>query len=180
MAKWCWLGFPRDLLCKSFLLCLWASAPWVAALRKGFVPGSSLLGYAAREALAGTTTGTSQHVPHSPWCPPHSYELRVTIWNTDDVILDDVNPITGEPSSDIYVKRSDGRHREAPVCALAASSDPHHEVPYSILLLYPRKCWSGVGLVWHFDSFLQPLHPLLSLWVWLTGVRDNRVSPAAG
>uniref|UniRef100_A0A8B9FK52 C2 domain-containing protein n=1 Tax=Amazona collaria TaxID=241587 RepID=A0A8B9FK52_9PSIT len=35
---------------------------------------------------------------------PVSYELRVTIWNTDDVILDDVNPITGEPSSDIYVK----------------------------------------------------------------------------
>ncbi|XP_054254903.1 fer-1-like protein 4 [Indicator indicator] len=35
---------------------------------------------------------------------PVSYELRVIIWNTDDVILDDVNPITGEPSSDIYVK----------------------------------------------------------------------------
>uniref|UniRef100_A0A8C4XN19 C2 domain-containing protein n=1 Tax=Falco tinnunculus TaxID=100819 RepID=A0A8C4XN19_FALTI len=35
---------------------------------------------------------------------PVSYELRVIIWNTDDVILDDVNPVTGEPSSDIYVK----------------------------------------------------------------------------
>ncbi|XP_010084354.1 PREDICTED: fer-1-like protein 4, partial [Pterocles gutturalis] len=35
---------------------------------------------------------------------PVSYDLRVIIWNTDDVILDDVNPITGEPSSDIYVK----------------------------------------------------------------------------
>ncbi|XP_043946076.1 fer-1-like protein 4 [Protopterus annectens] len=35
---------------------------------------------------------------------PISYELRLTIWNTDDVILDDVNPITGERSSDIYVK----------------------------------------------------------------------------
>ena len=34
-----------------------------------------------------------------------SYELRVIIWNTDDVVLDDVNPITGEMSSDIYVKR---------------------------------------------------------------------------
>uniref|UniRef100_A0A672V2C0 C2 domain-containing protein n=1 Tax=Strigops habroptila TaxID=2489341 RepID=A0A672V2C0_STRHB len=44
------------------------------------------------------------HVSHSPLCPSHSYELRVIIWNTDDVILDDVNPITGEPSSDIYVK----------------------------------------------------------------------------
>ncbi|XP_075295033.1 fer-1-like protein 4 isoform X2 [Opisthocomus hoazin] len=35
---------------------------------------------------------------------PVSYELRVIVWNTEDVILDDVNPVTGEPSSDIYVK----------------------------------------------------------------------------
>ncbi|XP_008838974.1 fer-1-like protein 4 [Nannospalax galili] len=35
---------------------------------------------------------------------PISYELRVVIWNTEDVVLDDVNPITGEMSSDIYVK----------------------------------------------------------------------------
>ncbi|XP_056293793.1 fer-1-like protein 4 [Pseudoliparis swirei] len=35
---------------------------------------------------------------------PVKYELRVIIWNADDVFLDDVNPFTGEPSSDIYVK----------------------------------------------------------------------------
>ncbi|XP_045836531.1 fer-1-like protein 4 [Meles meles] len=35
---------------------------------------------------------------------PISYELRVIIWNTEDVVLDDVNPLTGELSSDIYVK----------------------------------------------------------------------------
>uniref|UniRef100_A0A672KVK3 Fer-1-like protein 4 n=1 Tax=Sinocyclocheilus grahami TaxID=75366 RepID=A0A672KVK3_SINGR len=35
---------------------------------------------------------------------PESYEMRVIIWNTDDVVLDDVNPFTGEPSSDIYIK----------------------------------------------------------------------------
>uniref|UniRef100_G1RH00 Fer-1 like family member 4 (pseudo n=1 Tax=Nomascus leucogenys TaxID=61853 RepID=G1RH00_NOMLE len=35
---------------------------------------------------------------------PISYELRVVIWNTEDVVLDDVNPFTGEMSSDIYVK----------------------------------------------------------------------------
>ncbi|XP_051932224.1 fer-1-like protein 4 [Hippocampus zosterae] len=35
---------------------------------------------------------------------PIQYELRVTIWNTDDVVLDDINPFTGAPSSDIYVK----------------------------------------------------------------------------
>lgn len=49
----------------------------------------------------------------SPLCPSHSYELRVIIWNTDNVILDDVNPVTGEPSSDIYVKRSGGNQWEA-------------------------------------------------------------------
>ncbi|CAK7319952.1 Fer-1-like protein 4 [Vulpes lagopus] len=35
---------------------------------------------------------------------PISYELRVIIWNTEDVVLDDVNPLTGEMSSDIYVR----------------------------------------------------------------------------
>ncbi|XP_075994487.1 fer-1-like protein 4 [Genypterus blacodes] len=35
---------------------------------------------------------------------PEQYELRVIVWNTDDVFLDDVNPFTGDPSSDIYVK----------------------------------------------------------------------------
>ncbi|KAK6479518.1 fer-1-like protein 4 [Huso huso] len=35
---------------------------------------------------------------------PISYELRVIIWNTDDVFLEDVNPFTGALSSDIYVK----------------------------------------------------------------------------
>ncbi|XP_061689432.1 fer-1-like protein 4 isoform X2 [Syngnathoides biaculeatus] len=35
---------------------------------------------------------------------PVSYELRVIIWNAEDVFLDDVNPFTGDPSSDIYVK----------------------------------------------------------------------------
>lgn len=35
---------------------------------------------------------------------PISYELRVVIWNTADVKLSDYNPLTGESSSDIYVR----------------------------------------------------------------------------
>jgi hypothetical protein len=35
---------------------------------------------------------------------PVSYQLRVTIWNTSDVELDDQNLLTGEKTSDIYVK----------------------------------------------------------------------------
>lgn len=35
---------------------------------------------------------------------PVSYELRVIIWNTDDVVLEDDAFLTGEKMSDIYVK----------------------------------------------------------------------------
>ncbi|XP_067937439.1 otoferlin-like [Watersipora subatra] len=35
---------------------------------------------------------------------PKGYELRVTIWNTDEVILEEDDFFTGEKSSDIYVK----------------------------------------------------------------------------
>ena len=34
----------------------------------------------------------------------HRYELRVIIWNTDDVKLEDTNVLTGEPSSDIFIR----------------------------------------------------------------------------
>ena len=37
---------------------------------------------------------------------PKSYELRVIIWNTDDVVLEDDAFFTGEKMSDIYVKGS--------------------------------------------------------------------------
>lgn len=46
--------------------------------------------------------------------PPHviavllsSFELRVIIWNTDDVILEDDAFMTGEKMSDIYVRGYD-------------------------------------------------------------------------
>lgn len=35
---------------------------------------------------------------------PTSYEMRVIIWNTDDVVLEDDAFFTGEKMSDIYVK----------------------------------------------------------------------------
>ncbi|KAL0985656.1 hypothetical protein UPYG_G00160070, partial [Umbra pygmaea] len=35
---------------------------------------------------------------------PKGYELRVIIWNTEDVVLEDTNLLTGVQSSDIYVK----------------------------------------------------------------------------
>uniref|UniRef100_A0A672YWB0 C2 domain-containing protein n=1 Tax=Sphaeramia orbicularis TaxID=375764 RepID=A0A672YWB0_9TELE len=35
---------------------------------------------------------------------PKGYELRIIIWNTEDVVLEDTNFLTGQQSSDIYVK----------------------------------------------------------------------------
>ncbi|KAJ1193975.1 hypothetical protein NDU88_003270 [Pleurodeles waltl] len=35
---------------------------------------------------------------------PKGYELRIIIWNTEDVVLEDENIFTGQKSSDIYVK----------------------------------------------------------------------------
>lgn len=35
---------------------------------------------------------------------PRAYELRIIIWNTDDVVLEDDAFFTGEKMSDIYVK----------------------------------------------------------------------------
>jgi hypothetical protein len=39
----------------------------------------------------------------SPPQPQH-YELRVIIWNTEDVILDESSVLSGEKMSDIFVK----------------------------------------------------------------------------
>uniref|UniRef100_A0A2K6GWG7 C2 domain-containing protein n=1 Tax=Propithecus coquereli TaxID=379532 RepID=A0A2K6GWG7_PROCO len=48
--------------------------------------------------------GLLQVLPASCSTPSAPLKLRVIIWNTEDVVLDDVNPLTGEMSSDIYVK----------------------------------------------------------------------------
>ncbi|KAB1275486.1 Otoferlin [Camelus dromedarius] len=38
----------------------------------------------------------------SPW-KPEEYELRVTVWSTDEVVLEDGHFFTGEKSSDVFV-----------------------------------------------------------------------------
>lgn len=35
---------------------------------------------------------------------PEKYYLRIVVWNTKDVLLDEVSVATGEAMSDIYVK----------------------------------------------------------------------------
>lgn len=144
--------------------CAWPEEPWQGTTMLGELKCCCSVGVGL---TCPPRPQGQEHVSHSPLCPSHSYELRVIIWNTDSVILDDVNPVTGEPSSDIYVKRSEGaRGRPEPGCPAPCpapslpslnlcSSLPQHEVPHSSPLhglLYPQRCWSDVGLVWLFDS----------------------------
>ena len=35
---------------------------------------------------------------------PAAYELRVIVWNTEDVLLEEANLLTGEKCSDIFIK----------------------------------------------------------------------------
>ena len=55
--------------------------------------------------------------PHSPAIPlpppvdisprkPDNYVLRIVVWNTKDVTLEETSRVTGEDMSDIYVKGS--------------------------------------------------------------------------
>lgn len=82
---------------------------------------------------------------HPPLCPSHSYELRVIIWNTEDVILDDVNPVTGEPSSDIYVKRSDGSWQKDRFWLSSSLLCPSPLTSSSEPLLLPAPALNGVS-----------------------------------
>lgn len=38
------------------------------------------------------------------------FELRVIVWNTDEVVLEDDDIFTGEKSSDIFVRGYDVKH----------------------------------------------------------------------
>ena len=35
---------------------------------------------------------------------PAAYELRCVVWNTEDVLLEEANLLTGEKCSDIFIK----------------------------------------------------------------------------
>ena len=69
-----------------------------------------LLFYDYREGLRCGWTCSRWTCPSRahPWDisprKPKRYELRVIIWNTDDVVLEDDSLLTGEKMSDIYVK----------------------------------------------------------------------------
>lgn len=49
------------------------------------------------------TTAPPQPIDVSPR-KPEKYVLRIVVYNTKDVILDETSVVTGESMSDIYVK----------------------------------------------------------------------------
>lgn len=58
--------------------------------------------------LPAPSTSKTLGQPAAPDCKPASplprYELRVIVWNTDEVVLEDDDFFTGEKSSDIFVR----------------------------------------------------------------------------
>lgn len=47
---------------------------------------------------------------------PVEYELRVVVWNTENVLLDEISLATGEAMSDIYVKGYNNIYRLLHAC----------------------------------------------------------------
>ncbi|KAG9347678.1 hypothetical protein JZ751_005251 [Albula glossodonta] len=56
---------------------------------------------------------------------PKRYELRVIIWNTDEVILEDDDYFTGEKSSDIFVRGPPCLTPHPPTCHNPCPPSPH-------------------------------------------------------
>lgn len=56
---------------------------------------------------------TSTHPPPIKVSPrqPEKYVLRIIVYNTKDVILDEISVATGEAMSDIYVKGYDDTYQ---------------------------------------------------------------------
>jgi hypothetical protein len=52
---------------------------------------------------------------------PKKFQLRVIIYNTEEVVLDDINMVTGEKTSDIYIKGFFGNREED-----AQKTDTHY------------------------------------------------------
>jgi len=84
-----------------------------------------------------------------------SYELRCVVWNTDEVTLDDVNILTGEQSSDIFVKgyvKGVGDDGQA--------TDVHYRFPSSSSLTARRYSLynNAIGRVRPFVCLFPPNH----------------------
>ncbi|XP_035390396.1 fer-1-like protein 6 [Electrophorus electricus] len=105
---------------------------------------------------------------------PKGYELRIIIWNTEDVILEDTNFITGQQSSDIYIKgwlkgmEDDGQETDVHYNSLTGEGNfnwrfvfPFHYLPAEKVVVVSKR-----ENIFSLDKTEQKLPAVLVLQVW--------------
>ncbi|XP_075960903.1 fer-1-like protein 6 [Anarhichas minor] len=105
---------------------------------------------------------------------PKGYELRIIIWNTEDVILTDSSFLTGEQSSDIYVKgwlkglEDDRQETDVHYNSLTGEGNfnwrfvfPFSYLPAEKVIVVTKK-----EHIFSLDKSEQKLPAILSLQVW--------------
>ncbi|XP_068590271.1 fer-1-like protein 6 [Cebidichthys violaceus] len=105
---------------------------------------------------------------------PKGYELRVIIWNTEDVILEDSSFLTGQQSSDIYIKgwlkglEDDRQETDVHYNSLTGEGNfnwrfvfPFNYLPAEKVIVVSKK-----EHIFSLDKSEQKLPAILSLQVW--------------
>lgn len=105
---------------------------------------------------------------------PKGYELRIIIWNTEDVILEDSNFLTGEKSSDIYIKgwlkglEDDRQETDVHYNSLTGEGNfnwrfvfPFHYLPAEKVVVVTKR-----ESIFSLDKTEQKLPAILVLQVW--------------
>ncbi|CAL8342348.1 unnamed protein product [Arctogadus glacialis] len=102
------------------------------------------------------------------------YELRIIIWNTEDVVLEDTNFLTGQQSSDIYIKgwlkglEEDRQETDVHYNSLTGEGNfnwrfvfPFHYLPAEKVLVISKR-----SSIFSLDCSEQKLPAVLVLQVW--------------
>ncbi|KAK5890071.1 hypothetical protein CesoFtcFv8_013638 [Champsocephalus esox] len=105
---------------------------------------------------------------------PKGYELRIIIWNTEDVILEDSNFLTGQQSSDIYVKgwlkglEADRQETDVHYNSLTGEGNFNWRFVFPFCYLPAEKTVvvSKREHIFSLDKTEQKLPAILSLQVW--------------
>lgn len=105
---------------------------------------------------------------------PKGFELRIIIWNTEDVILEDTNILTGTQSSDIYVKgwlkgiEDDRQETDVHYNSLTGEGNFNWRLvfPFNYLPAEKVVVISKRGSIFSLDKTEQKLPAVLVMQVW--------------
>uniref|UniRef100_A0A8C7N042 Fer-1 like family member 6 n=1 Tax=Oncorhynchus kisutch TaxID=8019 RepID=A0A8C7N042_ONCKI len=105
---------------------------------------------------------------------PKGFELRIIIWNTEDVILEDTNILTGTQSSDIYVKgwlkgfEDDRQETDVHYNSLTGEGNFNWRLvfPFNYLPAEKMVVVSKRGSIFSLDKTEQKLPAMLVMQVW--------------